>query len=125
MCIIYAANTAPFRDQRIPLFIKSLNINRPSAPIVKIIIDHTLLLRIVTVLVQLQFPLEYKALHLLAFFSFLRIFNILPHAAKNFDKLGICVWGFRFICCFTSRSTARVILRWVVYRWRKPVHTAL
>ena len=26
---------------------------------------------------------------------------------------------------FTSRSTARVILRWVVYRWRKPVHTAL
>ena len=25
----------------------------------------------------------------------------------------------RFICCFTSRSTARVILRRVVYRWRK------
>ena len=32
---------------------------------------------------------------------------------------------FRFICCFTSRSTARVILRRVVYRWRKPVHCAL
>ena len=32
---------------------------------------------------------------------------------------------FRFICCFTSRSTARVILRRVVYRWRKPVHTVL
>ena len=32
---------------------------------------------------------------------------------------------FRFICCFTARSTARIILRWVVYRWRKPVHTAL
>ena len=32
---------------------------------------------------------------------------------------------FLFICCFTSRSTARVILRRVVYRWRKPVHTAL
>ena len=29
------------------------------------------------------------------------------------------------ICCFTSCSTARVILRWVVYRWRKPVHTAV
>ena len=25
---------------------------------------------------------------------------------------------FRFICCFMSRSTARVILRWVVYGWR-------
>ena len=31
----------------------------------------------------------------------------------------------RFICCFTSHSTARVILRRVVYRCRKPVHTAL
>ena len=31
---------------------------------------------------------------------------------------------FRFICCFTSCSTARVILRRIVYRWRKPVHTA-
>ena len=32
---------------------------------------------------------------------------------------------FRFIFfCFTSHSTARVILRWVVYRRRKPVHTS-
>ena len=28
---------------------------------------------------------------------------------------------FRFICCFTSCSTARVILQRVVHRWRKPV----
>ena len=32
---------------------------------------------------------------------------------------------YLFICCFTSLSTARVILQQVVYRWRKPVHTAL
>ena len=30
-----------------------------------------------------------------------------------------------FIYCFTLHSKARVILRRVVYRWRKPVHTAL
>ena len=30
-----------------------------------------------------------------------------------------------FICCVRSRSTARVILRRVVYRWRKAVHIAL
>ena len=30
-----------------------------------------------------------------------------------------------FIYSFTLRSTARDILRWLVYRWRKPVHTAL
>ena len=32
--------------------------------------------------------------------------------------------GFRFISCFMSHSTARVLLLWVVYRWRKPVHTS-
>ena len=31
---------------------------------------------------------------------------------------------FRFVA-FTSRSTARVILQRVVYKWRKPVHTTL
>ena len=60
--------------------------NSPLAPVVRIAIDHTLLSQIVTVLAHLQFPLVYKALYLLAFFSFLRIPNILPHAAKIFDK---------------------------------------
>ena len=36
-----------------------------------------------------------------------------------------CWLVYLFICCFTSCSTARVILRRVVYGWRKPVHTAL
>ena len=45
-----------------------------------------MLLQIVTVSAHLQFPLVYKALYLLAFLSFLRISNILPHAARNFDK---------------------------------------
>ena len=41
------------------------------------------------------------------------------------SQLTISNWMYLFICCFTSRSTARVILRRVVYRWRKPVHSAL
>ena len=32
---------------------------------------------------------------------------------------------YLFIWCFMSLSTARVILRRVVYRWKKPVHNAL
>ena len=50
-----------------------------------------------------------------------------PDCAKQPKKCAVekQTTKFRFICCFTSRSTARVILRWVVYRWRKPVHTAL
>ena len=86
MSIIYGLDTTPFRDQRVPLFVKSLKINRPLAPVVKIVIDHTLLLQIVTVSAHLQFPLVYKSLYLLALFSFLKISNILPHAVKKFDK---------------------------------------
>ena len=55
MCIIYGKNTSPFRDQKIPLFIKSLKINRPFAPKISMLIDETLLIQIVTrgsVLVQ-------------------------------------------------------------------------
>ena len=86
LCALYMAPIlhhleTKFRD-------KSLKITRPLAPIVKIIIDHTLLLQIVTVSAQLQFPLVYKALYILGFFSFLRISNILPYAAKNFDTTG-------------------------------------
>ena len=54
----------------------------------------------ITVSGYLQFPLVYKPLYLLAFFSFLRISNILPHAAKNFDStrhlcVGDVVFGFQ------------------------------
>ena len=35
MSIMYGINTAPFRDQRIPLCVKSLKINRSLAPVVK------------------------------------------------------------------------------------------
>ena len=42
---------------------------------------------------------------------------------KGFDTIDHTL--LIFICCFTWRSTARVILRRVVYGWRKPVHTAL
>ena len=52
MCIIHGANTSPFRDQRIPLFIKSLKINRLLTPVVHMIIHDTLLLQIFTVSAQ-------------------------------------------------------------------------
>ena len=34
---------------------------------------------------QMQFPVVYKALHLLCFFSFMRLFNVLPHSLSSFD----------------------------------------
>ena len=49
MSFVYGIDTAPFRNQRNPLFIKSLKINCSLAPVVKILIDQILLLQIVTI----------------------------------------------------------------------------
>ena len=108
MFIVYGYNTAPFRDQRIPLFIKSLKIQRPFTPKLQLLIDDTLLLQIVTLSAHLQFSLVYKALYLVAFLSFLRLSNILPHAAKNFDKTRhLCVGDF-----ILSSHGAVILIKW-------------
>ena len=86
MCIVYGVNTLPFRDRRIPLFLKSLKLNHSFAARIPFIIDENLLLQIVTASTYLQFPHIFKPLYLLAFFSFLRLSNILPHTANTFDK---------------------------------------
>ena len=85
MCIVYGVNTLPFRDQRIPLFIKSLKLNRSFVPRMSMLIDKTLLIQIVTASAKLQLPEVYRPLYLLAFFSFLRLSNILPHTVNMFD----------------------------------------
>ena len=108
MCIVYGVNTIPFRDQRIPLFTKSLKINRPFAPKLSLLIDETLLLKVVTASAGLQFPHMFKTLYLLAFFSFLRLSNILPHTASTFDKTRhLCVADVIF-----ADSKAVILLKW-------------
>ena len=63
LCIVYGY-TLPFRDQRIPLFIKSLKLTRSFIPKIPIVMYETLLLQIVTLTAQLQCLLIYKALYL-------------------------------------------------------------
>ena len=55
MCIVYGCNTLSFRDQRIPLFIRSLKLTRYFSPKLPMIMDDTLLIRIITASVQLQY----------------------------------------------------------------------
>ena len=108
MCIVYGINTIPFRDHRIPLFIKSLKLNRAFAPHVPLIIDETLLLQIIIASAYLQFPLIFKPLYLLAVFSFLRLSNILPHTTTTFDKTRhLCVADVIF-----ADSKAVIVLKW-------------
>ena len=84
--ILYGLETHQFRDQRLPLFIKALQINRPLKPTIVLTLDVELLERIVNISLQLQFPLVFQSLYLFCFFSFLRLSNILPHSASAFDN---------------------------------------
>ena len=101
MCIVYDKDTSFMRDQRIPLFIKAITINRPfiylgfyvafnsvqviSRRVVGLVIDDYVLLDMIKIIENLEYPIVYQALYLLCFFSFLRLSNILPHSVTTFD----------------------------------------
>ena len=113
LCIIYNCDTTPFRDQRLHLFIKSLKINRQFQPRLKVFIDKNMLLKIVTVASQLQSPKVFQALYLLCYFSFLRLSNILPHAAAGFDVTRhLCVGDVIF-----SFTGATIVVKWSFRTW--------
>ena len=63
MCIVYQYDTSAFRDNRIPLFIKSAKLNRPIQPKFNFLIDEMLLKEIVRVSGTLQYPVTFKALY--------------------------------------------------------------
>ena len=92
MCIIYGINTIPFRDQRIPLFIKSLKLNRPFAPQISRLIDETLLRQIITASTYLQFPHIFKTLYLLAFFFISEVIKNLHIQPVPLIRPDIYVW---------------------------------
>ena len=105
MFIVYGLNTQPFKDERIPLYIKSLTINAAFRPKAIKLISIEVLQQIVTACSALQHPVVYKALYLFCFFSFLRLSNILPHSSTAFDitTRGDVIFGEKF---------ATIIVKW-------------
>ena len=85
MFIVHGLNTHPFKDERIPLYIKSLKINAVFQPKTIKLISIEILQQIVAVCSGLQYPMVYKALYLFCFFSFMRLSNVLPHSSASFD----------------------------------------
>ena len=83
--ILYGLDTAPFRDERIHLFQKSLTITRPLCPKMSYIITTDILADILLVSASLEFPITFQALYAFCFFSFLRLSNLLPHSRASFD----------------------------------------
>ena len=106
--IIYGLDTLPFRDERIHLFQKSLKYTRKFVPKGTFVIDTDLLLCILSVSDTLEFPIIYRALYLLSFFSFLRLSNILPHTIKGFDPTRqLCRGDLIF-----SQDSIVIIIKW-------------
>ena len=85
MHIAHGLETAPFKDERLPLFLKAIRIHRPFQPRVLAHLDISLLEKIIHLCDHMQFSQVFKPLYLLMFFSFLRISNVLPHAVNQFD----------------------------------------
>ena len=85
MHIAHGLETSPFKDERLPLFLKAIRIHRPFKPRVLAHLDIPFLEKIIHLCDHMQFPQIFKPLYLLMFFSFLRMSNVLPHAVTQFD----------------------------------------
>ena len=84
-CIVFNLDTVYFQHQQIQYFLKSLKINRPLQPKIHKRIDIQLLTSIIQVAETLQHSHIFRPLYILAYFSFLRLSNILPHTTTTFD----------------------------------------
>ena len=84
-CGIYNIPTISFRDEKIQMFIRSLKINRPLVIKNTSVLTHDMLIRILEVTAKLEAPQVFTSPYLLAFFSFLRLSNMVPHSFRHFD----------------------------------------
>ena len=83
----YGISVLPFLDPRIKYFQKSLSLSKQFTGKIRKIIDISTLTDIVTVCDTMWMGQIYKALYLVAFFSFLRISNLVPHKISSFSPL--------------------------------------
>ena len=106
--ILYGLNTSPFKDERLPLFIKALKINAPLSFKSQKIITIEVLQNILCICDSLHEPIVFKALYLFTFFSFLRMSNILPHTTAQFDVTRHLARGDLIF----SHQQCTVIIKW-------------
>ena len=106
--IIHDLPTHIFRDQKIQMFVKSLQINRPLAIKSNPVFSVDMLTYIATQCQKFEFSHIFAALYLLAFYSFLRLSNIVPHSFRGFDPSRHLARGDVIF----GDTSAVVILKW-------------
>ena len=95
--IVHGLETSAFKDKRLPLFIKSLRLQAPFKRKLVLSLDIELLQIIVSQCKNFSFPVVFKPLYLVAFFSFMRLSNLLPHFVSFFIILGNWQKGVSFL----------------------------
>ena len=83
--ILHGLDTSAFKDERLALFVKATRLQAPFNPSIPAHLDVTLLQRIIEQCDSMQFPVIFKPLYLVVFFSFLGLSNVLPHSVASFD----------------------------------------
>ena len=106
--IIHALHNDCFKDERIPLFLKSIKIQAPLLTSPKSYISNGTLNAIIDQCDFLFHPETFKSLYLLCFFSLLRLLNIPPHTIKIYDSTRQLARG-NFICV---EHGAVVFIKW-------------
>ena len=106
--VVYGLDVSIFENKLISLLQKSFAINAPIKIRQRGIIDIKLLQEIILACDNLQYPIIYKSIFLLAFFTFLRISNFAPLSVSQFDTSrhltrGDVVWG---------HPGAHIIIKW-------------
>ena len=81
--VVYGCDTHSFRHEQIQLFQKFITLNVQFQPKSNTIITIQQLYSIISVCDTLPNSVVYKAVYLVAFFSFLRVSNLVPHSIKN------------------------------------------
>ena len=105
---LYGLPLAMFDSPKIKLFIKSVQMNRPISVSMPSIIDISLLQKITQVCDSMYMGQIFKAIYLLAFYSFLRLSNIVPHASSQFDPSRHLARGDVIL----GKSSGKIIIKW-------------
>ena len=106
--ILYHLPTALFKDHKIQYFIKALKLNRPLHVRTTPIFTEHILAQIVQVCDHLDHPHVFTAMYLLAFFSFMRLSNLVPHSRSQYDHTKHLARGDVIF----SSTEAIIIIKW-------------
>ena len=106
--ILHGLPTDIFQDHRIQMFVKSLKINTPLMIKSNPVFSTDMLTHIVLQSQKFEFSHIFTPLYLLAFYSFLRLSNIVPHSFMSFDVSRHLARGDVIF----AQTSAVVILKW-------------